>query len=64
MIDEAFIDRVDLKQFIGLPNEECIYEIYKNCIDELIEKEIIRLSTKIPNYERAKKLTKVRKQKE
>ncbi|KOB60496.1 hypothetical protein PFHG_02240 [Plasmodium falciparum HB3] len=58
MIDEAFIDRVDLKQFIGLPNEECIYEIYKNCIDELIEKEIIRLSTKIPNYERAKKLTK------
>ncbi|EAA21489.1 ATPase, AAA family, putative, partial [Plasmodium yoelii yoelii] len=39
MIDDAFIDRADLKQFIGLPNEECRYEIYKDCIGELNEKE-------------------------
>lgn len=42
MIDEAFIDRVDLKQFIGLPNEECIYEIYKNCIDELVNSSLFK----------------------
>ncbi|SCO67491.1 AAA family ATPase, putative [Plasmodium vivax] len=58
MIDDAFIDRVDLKQFIGLPNEECRYEIYKDCIDELMEKGIIHFSSKVPNYERVKKLLK------
>ncbi|KJP90284.1 hypothetical protein AK88_00132 [Plasmodium fragile] len=58
MIDDAFIDRVDLKQFIGLPNEECRYEIYKDCIEELMEKGIIHFSSKVPNYERVKKLLK------
>ncbi|GAW81158.1 AAA family ATPase [Plasmodium gonderi] len=51
MIDDAFIDRVDLKQYIGLPNEKCRYEIYKDCIDELVEKGIIDFSSKILNYE-------------
>ncbi|EUD67242.1 hypothetical protein C922_02392 [Plasmodium inui San Antonio 1] len=58
MIDDAFIDRVDLKQFIGLPNEECRYEIYRDCIDELMEKGIIHFSSKVPNYERVKKMLK------
>lgn len=58
MIDDAFIDRVDLKQFIGLPNEECRYEIYKGCIEELMEKGIIDTSTKLPNYQKIQKLLK------
>lgn len=34
-IDIAFIDRADLKQFIGEPNAEATYEILKTAIDEL-----------------------------
>ncbi|SBT35725.1 AAA family ATPase, putative [Plasmodium ovale wallikeri] len=64
MIDDAFIDRVDLKQFIGLPNEECRYEIYKDCIDELIEKGIISFTSKIPSYERVQKLLESEKNEE
>ncbi|KAI4838510.1 AAA family ATPase [Plasmodium brasilianum] len=63
MIDDAFIDRVDLKQFIGLPNEECRYEIYKDCIGELIEKGIVCFSSKIPSYQRIQKLLKNEKDK-
>lgn len=58
MIDEAFIDRVDLKQFVGLPNEECRYEIFKGCLEELMEKGIVDYSSKIPNYQRIKDLVK------
>lgn len=58
MIDEAFIDRVDLKQFVGLPNEECRYEIFKGCVEELMEKGIVDDSSKIPNYQRIKELVK------
>ncbi|SCM08901.1 AAA family ATPase, putative [Plasmodium chabaudi adami] len=63
MIDDAFIDRADLKQFIGLPNEECRYEIYKDCIGELIEKGIISYCSKIPSYQRITKLLKNEKEK-
>lgn len=35
-IDLAFIDRADLKQFIGEPTVEAIYEIYRMAIQELI----------------------------
>lgn len=35
-IDLAFIDRADLKQFIGLPSEQAIYKIYHSCIKELM----------------------------
>lgn len=40
-IDIAFIDRADLKQFIGEPSVEAIYEIYKSSIDELMNVNII-----------------------
>ncbi|OXU26680.1 hypothetical protein TSAR_012578, partial [Trichomalopsis sarcophagae] len=45
-IDLAFVDRADIKQYIGPPNEQAIYKIYSDCIKELmrtefIEKEII-----------------------
>lgn len=58
MIDDAFIDRVDLKQFIGLPNEECRYEIYKGCVEEMMEKGIIDASKKVPSYQKIRKLLK------
>lgn len=41
-IDVAFVDRADIKQFIGPPNNEAIYQIYRTCIEELCKKHIIR----------------------
>jgi len=40
-IDEAFLDRADIKQYIGLPNQTAIYHILHSCINELIRVEII-----------------------
>lgn len=36
-IDLAFVDRADIKQYIGPPSSEAIYKIYQSCIDELIK---------------------------
>jgi hypothetical protein len=35
-IDLAFVDRADLKIFIGAPPPQIIYEIYASSINELI----------------------------
>lgn len=35
-IDLAFVDRADLKQFVGHPNEKAIFKIYVDCIRELM----------------------------
>lgn len=35
-IDLAFVDRADIKQFIGLPTPRAIYAIYYSCLKELI----------------------------
>lgn len=43
-IDDAFIDRIDIKEYIGLPNDECRYEIIRSCLVELINKKIIKLN--------------------
>lgn len=40
-IDDAFVDRIDIKQYIGLPNDESRYEILRSCLIELIIKKII-----------------------
>lgn len=40
-IDLAFLDRADIKQFIGNPNAEAIFEIYSSAINELIRTKII-----------------------
>ncbi|ELU08640.1 hypothetical protein CAPTEDRAFT_163622 [Capitella teleta] len=40
-IDLAFVDRADIKQYIGLPGCAAIYKIFLSCIAELIKKEII-----------------------
>jgi hypothetical protein len=34
-IDLAFVDRADIKQYIGPPNQAAIYSIYYSCIQEL-----------------------------
>lgn len=33
--DAAFLDRVDIKQFIPKPPSRVIYEIYKSCLEDL-----------------------------
>ncbi|XP_025829582.1 pachytene checkpoint protein 2 homolog [Agrilus planipennis] len=41
-IDLAFIDRADIKEYIGLPGVQAIYQIYYSCIQELLKAEIIQ----------------------
>jgi SpoVK/Ycf46/Vps4 family AAA+-type ATPase len=40
-VDAAFVDRVDMKQYIGLPCLQARYEILRTCINELIRVGII-----------------------
>ncbi|KAL1495027.1 hypothetical protein ABEB36_010513 [Hypothenemus hampei] len=40
-IDFAFIDRADIKQYLGLPSINAIYKIYYSCLEELIKAKII-----------------------
>lgn len=35
-IDLAFVDRADIKQYIGLPEESAISSIYHTCLKELM----------------------------
>lgn len=36
-IDVAFVDRADIKQFLGLPSVQAIYKIFYSCIQELLK---------------------------
>jgi len=40
-IDAAFLDRADIKQYIGVPNQAAIYNILQSSINELVRVEII-----------------------
>jgi len=40
-IDLAFVDRADIKQYIGLPSPRAIYQILRSCLLELMRVEII-----------------------
>ncbi|KAL0985470.1 hypothetical protein UPYG_G00157300 [Umbra pygmaea] len=40
-IDLAFVDRADIKQYIGLPSAEGIFNIYLSCLEELMKCQII-----------------------
>ncbi|KAF2090825.1 AAA-domain-containing protein, partial [Saccharata proteae CBS 121410] len=40
-IDSAFLDRVDVKQFVPNPEPRAVYEILRSCLNELIRCEII-----------------------
>lgn len=35
-IDLAFVDRADIKQYIGPPSPRAIYQIFRSCIIELM----------------------------
>lgn len=36
-IDLAFVDRADIKQYIGPPSVEGIFNIYLSCLEELMK---------------------------
>lgn len=36
-IDLAFVDRADIKQYIGPPSVKGIYSIYLSCLEELMK---------------------------
>ncbi|XP_015683389.1 pachytene checkpoint protein 2 homolog [Protobothrops mucrosquamatus] len=40
-IDIAFVDRADIKQYIGPPSPAAIFKIYHSCIEELMKCQII-----------------------
>ncbi|KAL6254589.1 hypothetical protein P5V15_014641 [Pogonomyrmex californicus] len=40
-IDLAFIDRADIKQYLGYPSETAIYNIYHSCLKELMRTGIL-----------------------
>lgn len=40
-IDHAFIDRADIKQYIGLPPPAAIYWILRSCLDELMRAGVV-----------------------
>lgn len=40
-IDLAFIDRADIKQYIGHPTEQAIYKIYMSCLKELMRTKLM-----------------------
>lgn len=46
-IDLAFVDRADIKQYIGLPSPAAIYKIYRSCVEELVRTRIISSAEKL-----------------
>lgn len=51
-IDLAFVDRADIKQYIGPPSENGIYNIYLSCLEELMKvtEQSGNVFSAIPNY--------------
>ena len=49
-IDDAFIDRADMKRYIGNPGEVSRFVILRDCIDELLRVGIIRDDVKWVHY--------------
>lgn len=41
-IDVAFVDRADIKQYLGLPSVPAIYQIYHSCLVELIKAQVVK----------------------
>uniref|UniRef100_M4B697 AAA+ ATPase domain-containing protein n=1 Tax=Hyaloperonospora arabidopsidis (strain Emoy2) TaxID=559515 RepID=M4B697_HYAAE len=46
-IDAAFVDRADIKQYIGLPSCRARYEILRSCVEELQRVGIVQPSTQL-----------------
>ncbi|MCI4391279.1 hypothetical protein PGIGA_G00132360 [Pangasianodon gigas] len=50
-IDLAFVDRADIKQYIGLPSAQAIFNIYLSCLEELMKRQIIYPRQQLLNLE-------------
>ena len=50
-VDVAFVDRADVKQYIGLPIVEARYEILRSCVLELIRVGIVTIETARPDQD-------------
>lgn len=48
--DPAFIDRADIKQYIGLPTAEAIYVILGSCLSELSKKGLLKGSVALKSF--------------
>ncbi|WVR03590.1 hypothetical protein IAU60_000582 [Kwoniella sp. DSM 27419] len=44
-IDEAFISRVDMQEFVPLPPAQAVYSILAGCMGEMMEKRLVRHRT-------------------
>ncbi|MBN3322063.1 PCH2 protein, partial [Atractosteus spatula] len=55
-IDLAFVDRADIKQYIGPPSPEAIFNIYLSCLDELMRCQIICPKEQLLTYRELKML--------
>ncbi|SNX86604.1 related to PCH2 - putative ATPase [Melanopsichium pennsylvanicum] len=53
-IDDAFLDRADIKQYVGLPPPKAIYWILQSCLRELIRVALVA-PVDLPSYEQAEK---------
>ncbi|KAI7492558.1 hypothetical protein KC357_g1209 [Hortaea werneckii] len=40
-IDQAFLDRVDIKQLIPCPSPTAVYEIFRSCLNEMVRSSIV-----------------------
>lgn len=50
-IDLAFVDRADIKQYIGPPSARAIFNIYLSCLEELMKRQIIYPRQQLLNLE-------------
>ena len=46
-IDLAFVDRADIKQYVGPPTQEAIYMIYLSSLEELMDKGVLNCKPSI-----------------
>lgn len=54
-IDLAFVDRADIKQYIGPPSEKGIYNIFVSCLEELMKVKYLIMRLTFCYYKRATK---------
>ena len=40
-IDLAFVDRADIKQYVGNPSQAAVYQIFHSCVSELMRKGVV-----------------------
>jgi hypothetical protein len=50
-IDLAFVDRADIKAYVGLPGTSAIYKMLESCLMELMKRDIIRPAEDLEDFE-------------